>query len=368
LNEQLDQLLHQREQLVKEIEQRLRDDQQFILLSDRAALAEAALERAEANLGEIDQDAARKLPAYEQSTLFQYLNQQAYGTEAYTKRGFTRRMDRWLAQLINYHEARRGYDFLKKTPDQMRKIIAEDRRALDTVLNELERRRDQVASESGLPALTQQIDVARQERDQRAESLDRLRTETEQVENQLTETEDTRGSYYRDAIAVFRQLLQQINTRDLQRRAKSTDEITDDQIVARLAGVDADVQDLDRAAQQRRKEIARQQEYLNEMGRLIQRFRAARFDSSRSEFADRLDIGEEIDRSKDAGDLEFVWDRIRRAHRWGPTTMEKVGGLMTHPMTQVLINAMAQVAAAALQGHARRAGQRRAERDHWRGK
>ena len=42
---------------------------EFVLLSDRAAVAEASLERAEANLQEIDQDSARKLPAYEDSTL-----------------------------------------------------------------------------------------------------------------------------------------------------------------------------------------------------------------------------------------------------------------------------------------------------------
>ena len=129
LNEQLGQLHQQHQQLVEEIDQRLRQDEQFIALSDRAALAEAALERAEANFAEIDQDAARKLPAYEESTLFRYLRDRGFGTQAYTQRGFTRRMDRWLAKFINYDEARRGYDFLRKTPEQMRKIIAEDRAA-----------------------------------------------------------------------------------------------------------------------------------------------------------------------------------------------------------------------------------------------
>ena len=42
----------------------LRSDPRFTSLSDQAALAEAALERAEDNLQEIDQDSARKLPAY----------------------------------------------------------------------------------------------------------------------------------------------------------------------------------------------------------------------------------------------------------------------------------------------------------------
>ncbi len=352
-NEQLDQLLDQQQQLADSIEERLRDDEEFIRLSDRAALAEGALERAEANLSEIDQDAARKLPAYENSTLFRYLRERGYGTEAYTKRGFTRRMDRALAKFINYNEARQGYDFLKKTPDQMRKIIAEDRAALDTVMDELERRRDAVAHELGLPQIIEQLRVAEQQRNEQLESLGRVRTETERIESELTELEDTRGAYYREAITVFRDMLERSDTRDLKRRAKSTADLTDDQIVARLAGVDADFNELDRAAKKQRNEVERQQEYMNQLGRLIQRFRSARFDSSRSQFADRLDIAEEIERARDADDIEFLWNRIRRAHHWGPTTMEKVGSVVTHPMTQVLINAMAHAAAGALRGHAR---------------
>ncbi len=367
LNERLDQLHHQHQELAGKIEQRLGEDQQFIQLSDRAALAEASLERAEANLAEIDQDAARKLPAYENSTLFCYLRDRGYGTETYTKRGFTRRMDRWLAKFINYNEARQGYQFLRNTPEQMRKIIAESRAALDTVMGELERRRDGVADELGLPQLSAQTKTAEQHRDEQLASLDRVRAETERIENELSELEHTGGSYYREAIAVFRDLLRQRQTSDLERHARSTAEITDDQIVARLAGVDAEFSDLESAGQKRQAEIQRQQDCMDQLGRLIQRFRAARFDSARSQFADQLEIAEEVDRAMQADDIELLWNRIRRAHRWGPTAVEQVGRVLTHPMTQVLINAMAHAAAGALQGHARRAGNRHADRQQSQG-
>ena len=29
-----------------------------------------------------------------------------------------------------------------------------------------------------------------------------------------------------------------------------------------------------------------------------------------------------------------MWDRIRQAQRWGPTAMEQVTRIATHPMTQ----------------------------------
>ena len=361
LNESLDECITRREQVMDSIEKRLREDDAFIRLSDRAALAEAALERAEANLSEIDQDSARKLPAYDDSALFRYLYDGGFGTSNYQKRGLTRRIDRWVAKLIDFRDARQGYEFLKHTPNRMRQIIAEDRIALDTVMQELERRRDELAEELGLQPMIEQVRQFRKQRDDCVDALEEIRVETGRLENELTALEDSRGGYYQDAIILFRDLLAQTGTKDLKRRARSTADVADDEIVAWLAGMDADEKGLAKAAKKRQQEIARDQEFLDELGRLIQRFRAARFDSARSQFADRLDIADDMERARDSGDMNFLWNRIRRAHRWGPTTMEKVGGIVSHPMTQMLVTAMAQVAASALRGHARRAGQRHAD-------
>ena len=364
-NRQLDQSHQEQETLTAQVEQTLRSDERFIVLSDRAALAEAALERAEANLQEIDQDSARKLPPYDDSTLFHYLYDRGFGTDKYTKRGFTRRMDRMLAKFINYSQARQGYEFLKKTPEQMRRIIGEDRLALDTVMEELERRRDGVANQVGLPQKIAATQTLEARRDDQIQSMDDLRVQTEQVQQELTKLQGARGPYYREAISLFRELLDRSDVGELKRRAQSTPDITDDQIVARLVGVDVGFQQIDGAAKQRRKELDQQQEQLEQLGRLVQRFRAARFDSERSEFADRLDIGEEIERARDGEDIKQLWERIRRDHRWGPTTMEKVAGVANHPMARVLISAMAQAAGAALESHARRAGERRSQARPW---
>ncbi len=109
------------------------------------------------------------------------------------------------------------------------------------------------------------------------------------------------------------------------------------------------------------------QSFLEDLGRLIQRFRAAQFDSSRSQFVGSLDVFEELDRAEDQNDIDGLWRRIRSAQRWGPTAIEQVTRVATHPLTQVLVNAMAHAAGGAMQAHARRAGDRRAQRDSSRG-
>lgn len=362
-NRELDLALETQQQVLGEVEQRLQHDERFVQLTDRVALAEAALERAEANLEEIDQDSARKLPAYDNSTLFRYLYDRGFGTRDYTHRGLTRRIDRWLARYIDYNQAKQGYEFLRKTPEQMRQIIAEDRQAFDTVMDELERRRDDLAVQLELPEKIRMVKELQQRRGEQLTRLNRLLAEGEQIQSELNELENTRGPYYQEAVQVFREMLSATDTSDLDRRARATLEITDDQIVARLIGVESEVEKLDESARRRRSQLDQTHAFLEELGRLVQRFRAAEFDSSRSQFVGSLDVFEELERAQPSGDLRTVWKRIRNAQRWGPTTVEKVTEVATHPLSQVVINAMAYAAGQALGSLARRAGVRRARRD-----
>jgi chromosome segregation ATPase len=358
LNADLDQATESQQQVAEQVEQHLQSDAEFADLSDRAAVAEAALERAEANFKEIDDDARHKLPAYQESALFQYLRDRQYGTAHYRHRGFTRRMDRALAQYIGYHKAKQNYDFLVNTPQQMQQIIDSDRQALQVVMAELEKQRDRIAEKFGLPTKIAAVEKLETQRSEQLTTIDQLLQQTETVQNELSALRNPRGQYYQDAIRAFREMLAKSDPRDLRRRAQTTDELIDDQIVAGLMGVETEITNLQHADQDQRQKLGTAQETLNHLGRLIQRFRAAKFDSARSQFVESLDILGDLDRAIDTGDLDWMWDQIRRSQRWGPTAMDQVTAVATHPMTQILINAMAHAVGGALQQHARRAGRR----------
>ena len=364
-NEQLDVATEAEQEVASEVEQKLSADPEFVSLSDRAAVAEVALERNEANLAEIEQDAAKKLPDFDNSKLFRYLYDQGYGTSEYTERGFTKRMDRSLAKFIDYAKSKQSYDFLKDTPTTMRKIIAQDREAFDVVMTDLERRRDEVAADFGLPDKIAAAETLRQERAKQLAVLEKLQQETEGVDHELTELEGTRGPYYNEAVTVFREMLERADPRDLEERARETREISDDQIVANLIGVESKIDQLEETTQRKRQDLLELQDAIDTLGRLIQRFRSAGFDSSRSQFVASLDVVEELHRARTSRDIEELGEKIRNAQRWGPTAMEKIEKVATHPLTQVLINAMAHAAGGALQGHARRAGRRRYRSRRW---
>lgn len=347
--------------LTQQCQERLREDAEFVRLSDRAAVAEGALERAEANLAEIDQDAARKLPSYEQSSLFRYLHDRGFGTDAYAHRGFTRRMDRSLAKFIGYAKAKSGYEFLKRTPDQMRTIIADDREALGTVMLELEKRRDNIAAEIGLTACAQECDEAETDRHERLEVFETQRQRIESDRRELAELDNTRGTYYREAIEQFRKVLEKAGTHNLKERARITSEITDDQIVARILGVERDIDELNVSAQSRHDEMMDDHQFLAGLGRVLQRFRAAKFDSARSNFVQSFSVSDELAQAKEVNDPNYLWQRIRKSQRWGPVVYTSADR-SNESMDRTLTDDMAYAAGNKMGSLARRAGYRHAQR------
>ena len=359
VGEQLDSANANVDRVALDVESKLQDSPDFVRLSGQAARAEVALERAEANLDEIEQDAATKLPAYDNSALFSYLRQSGFGTEAYASRGFTRRTDRWLATLIGYQKANQSYQFLTDTPVTMKQIIAQDREAFDTVMSELERIRNDVADELGLTEFVRQVDSLKTHRSDLLTEIESVRAKIDAVGTEQAELQQSRGIYYREAVDLFRQMLQRCDTGELKQRARITPDITDDQIVARLSGIDSSIADADRSSKQFQGRITDTQSLLRGMGQVIQRFRAAEYDSGRSQFVAPIDVVSAVRDASDEYDLDYLWTSIRRSQRWGPNTMDRITQVATHPMTQVLINAMTHAAGGALQEHARRAGRRR---------
>lgn len=356
----LDHAIELQGELSNTVSQELSADKKFAELSDRAAQAEAALQRAEANLTEIEQDARRKLPSYENSTLFMYLHERNFLTPKYEHRGITRSMDQWLARYIGYREARHGFEFLKTTPVHMQEVIAEDRVALNTVLDELEKQRDVVAARYGLPEAIQRTADLGDQRQALLVALDKIESETETIQSERTEIENSRGPYYHEAIKKFREMLASADPGTLADRARETPEVEDDQIVARLKGLVEAMDQIGTEVRQRQQRIEHLTTHLQAVGMLISQFRAAGFDSPRAQFSGSEDVAHELREIRDGhGDYEDIWQRLRRSHRWGPSAADQFVRVATHPMTQVLINAMAHAAAGALVAQARQAGERR---------
>jgi len=359
LEEELERVRQQADELTREVENALRQDESFVRGTEQAAMAEAALERAEANLEEVSQDAARKLPAYESCRFFRYLNERQFGTPAYRSKGLTRRVDRMLADFCDYRQANRNYQFLTETPETMRRIIAEDREALHTVVDQLHSIRDRIADQHGLPEQLERLQELERKREPLLEDLEAASQRTAEVAAAETQLEGRQGPFYEEAVQIFRRFLQQSDPETLRDRAMETPEIRDDQIVATLRGLDDRLGQSREDAASRRDSVESLHATQAAVGRLLQRFRASGFDSSGRCFPEDLDIPGRLATASRPEQVEELWQLLRRQQRSGVPLSNHGDGASTPPMAQGLANTMADAAAGEMSQHARRAGTRR---------
>lgn len=362
-NSQLDSALNAQQLVSENLSDNLSKDDQFIGLTQRAAEAEAALERAEASLEQIEHEASQKLPAYEASKLFMYLYRRGLATPEYTGRGFTRRMDRWIGRLIDFPKAKIGYEYLTSTPAKVRALVSQDRAALADVMSELEQRRDEEAVKLGLPKLMADVEEKEAEREAVLTTLEKIGQRIDETNSQLTEIQKVDGPYYQQAIDFFKTVLENSDQASLESRARRTPDPQDDLIVSNLKGLDVQARESQREATALQQRVEWLDRHLTELGSLQQRFRSSRYDSSRSEFAGSIDLQHDLHLVREGRDtIEGVWSRLRRAHQFAASPLENMGsglaGAARHPLTQVLVHAMANAATNSMSNHARRAGNR----------
>ena len=131
----------EREKLEQVVSERLHGSDEFKRLSEQALTAETELERNEDRVADIKAEAEKKLPSYDHSRLFKYLYDAGYGTPAYKGKGLTRRLDGWVARMIDYPSARRGYDFLRVTPELMAQEVTRRRDKFNELMQRSRRSR-----------------------------------------------------------------------------------------------------------------------------------------------------------------------------------------------------------------------------------
>ena len=189
----------------------------------------------------VDADARKKLPAYEESSLFEYLKQERYGTPDYQGRGVQRRWDRWVARLIKFDEAKKSYDFLTDTPEYLKSLIEEKQSRYRSLLEQLKQARHAAASRHG---------TEQQKRDWKrlcaeVADLDRQIDETKwkstDLLQQIDELENANGAYYREALSIFRRFLEQLEPEIMRVYAECTQSPVDDEICARLRMIESKI-------------------------------------------------------------------------------------------------------------------------------
>jgi len=351
--------------LARQLSESLASDSDFQSLAKSAAEGQARLEKAQANLTDVESEAKRKLPAYEQSSLFRYLRDCEFGSETYARRGLTRRLDRWVSRLINYPEASIGYKFLSSAPRQMRSLIVEQQAIVKMAMDEVERRQTEASEKLGLPQVQLEGSQARGEQESAALAAESARKAEELARHQLAELDSPDCQYYRDALTAFQNLIQRTERSLVDARAAQTPELTDDQVVARVKYLDEQVMEKKRQLDQFHQAAEMAAQRTSRINELASKCRRAQFDHPRRIFEDGFDLESHV-KSLVAGtvDADQVYQEMYRRQRLDSPVADQAAAALQGPMAQILLQTMANAAGAALGTYAARAGQQHRVRPH----
>ncbi|MCA9241442.1 MAG: hypothetical protein KDA37_14635, partial [Planctomycetales bacterium] len=228
---ELNGLVEQRETLEKRLADLLAQDEKFHLLSERAVAAEAELARNEQRVEESRREANEKLPAYKKSRMFQYLLERGYGTPDYKKRGLTRRLDKWVAKLVDFHNSKQSYDFLRVTPEMMAAEVSRRRAEFDGLMEQVEQIQRTHSDAIGLTDALKQGVEAGERRDALVAKINQEQQERDDIEAELKYLASDHSEFYQQAVARMKRFLSSLEESALDRHARSTASRQDDALV-----------------------------------------------------------------------------------------------------------------------------------------
>jgi hypothetical protein len=367
VTDRLNEKVAQREKLEAQVADTLKRNSEFQERSKLAMQAEESLHKNEQRVGDIQNESAKKLPAYEKSRLFLYLYERQFGSPAYKAGEWTRWIDGWVAKLIGYNNAKIGYEYLKKTPTLVAEEVGRRRDQFNALMQQVEAIQRTEADKAGLTQVLSEGDALGKERDRLVQVVEQAHQKAEGVQQELASLSATQNQFYTEAIERFRRFLGDTKLAILQKRATETPEPQDDRIIADLVMLDREIEEIHpRVAEleDQRKASERVQQGLDT---IVRRYRQANFDSQRSFFPGGFDARRLADRFRDGFiDADGLWKEIESAQQfrphWVDSTFASGTQVFTSPTGRVLMGAIVNAANAALQESASR-GVRRREAD-----
>jgi chromosome segregation ATPase len=253
------------------------------------AAADAALETARAARAKAEQakaDRQEKGVAYEGDALFIYLWERGFGTSAYASRGLIRMLDRWVARIIRYDDARPNYAMLVQIPERLDAYAADREAEALAEQEKLGRLSRAAAADIAGEDLAATIETAEAEIAVATATLEKLEAELEDVarrEQPYLSGEDTD---YRSAEEALLRSLRSEELGTLWQEALATPSPEDERIVRRLQELDARIARASETIETDQRELRDMGRRRDELVKVTRQFRQKRYDTWDSTFDD----------------------------------------------------------------------------------
>ena len=301
----------------------LEQDESFQSQLDRVREADGIAISAQEKAALASSDRQRKGKPYEDDELFMYLWKRGYGTSEYSANPLARLLDRWVARLCGYREARSNFWMLLEIPRRLAEHAEHAREVADTELDALQDIEEVVARDNDVPKAREAL--AEQER--RQDETDEAIATAEQTLGalQAEQNDFSTGSddFLGKAIRVIAEAIERHDIADLTQLARATMTTEDDAIVDELRQLRSQYDDHNVELQEIRELQRKRLDRMQELEKVRRNFKRNRYDDVHSRF-DRSDMIRRMIGDVIAGVIQgnTLWNVMRRNQRYNDTAGE----------------------------------------------
>ena len=298
-------------------QRRLEHDADYQAQLQKAREAERTAEHAEEKTKQAEEVRKQKGRPYEEDLLFIYLWKRRYGLSTYSANSLMRYLDKWVAGLCDYHEARPNYAMLLEIPKRLHEHAQRVRVIADQEFELLTEMEEKAAERDDIPTYREALQRAQ-------ENLDGLDAEIEKTENQLHDLESKRTNFASGEDAQFKQAIDTLigafereNLFTLYDYARATTTAEDDVLVQELdAGEKLAVQIKEVLAEHKRVR-ERHLHRLQELEGIRRRFKRQHFDSAHSGFGNAALVALILNQFlQGTATSDELWRTIEREQRY----------------------------------------------------
>ena len=327
LEEQREEIERQRDEAGEEMQLRLeqtlnrmRETEAYRQQQERAQETMAKAKRADEKASQAENDRLEKGKPYENDSLFMYLWNRGYLTVDYRGGWLSRRLDNWVARLIDFSRNRANYHMLQELPRRLREHATKVQQVAQLEVQALKNLEREAGEAEGIPAMQSKVQEAEK-------SLHELDAKIEAAEAQHQKLLQEQAHFNAGTDSLSKQIidlqtaeLAKDQIPDLYQQALATPRPEDDAIVAQLSQLKqredqtvAEIHSVNNLLQQR-------QRSLGELQEVRRRYRESGYDAYNSSFPGNFALGMLLGQMlQGMMNSDTVWQEIgRNQHRGGP--------------------------------------------------
>ena len=303
--------------LAKQARKDLANNKDYKPLLSALEKAHTIYKKAKAKTLQAKEDREKKGRPYRDDPLFTYLWERKYGSHDYKQNALIDWLDGKVAALVGYHDARANYAVLLEIPERLSqhlerlsKKLAEKQERLDVM------EADRVRQLAGHD-LVKELETARKKQSKLHQDLERSAAENSDIDAQLNLYAQGADHPFKQAIKMSARFLEQKSLEDLMELARQTQTPSDDDLVKHISNIDVKTRKLRRENEKRHEKLETLFTRKEELLRLSDDFRRARYDDPASVFTPQGDLNiflEELLRGVITG-AEY-WARAQSRHHW----------------------------------------------------